>query len=288
MTQLRGRVVALSGAASGIGRALALRLAAEGAHLALADIRDDDLAACADLARAAGSTVSVHHVDVSRRADVERWAADAVAAHGRVGALINNAGVAIHGSFDEHTIEDFEWLFGINFWGVLYGLKAFLPILKAEPDAHIANLSSIFGIVAPAGQAAYSASKFAVRGLSEVLRHELDGTRIRMSVIHPGGVDTNIAARARYHDDVPEAARAMYAEKFRSVARTSPEKAADIIVRGIQSNRKRILVGLDAVGLDAMQRLTPTGYWAGIRAVWDPAKFDAEVARQTGRTRRPS
>jgi NADP-dependent 3-hydroxy acid dehydrogenase YdfG len=285
MTQLRGRVVALSGAASGIGRALAVRLAAEGAHLALADIRTDDLAATAELARAAGVTVSTHAVDVSRRADVERWAAEAVTAHGRVGALINNAGVAVHGSFDEHTIEDFEWLFGINFWGVLYALKAFLPILKAQPDAHIANVSSVFGLVAPAGQAAYSASKFAVRGMSEVLRHELEGTTIRLSVIHPGGVDTNIAARARYHDDVPEAAKAMYAEKFRSVARTSPAQAAETIVRGIRANRKRILVGIDAVGLDAIQRLTPTGYWGAIRAVWDPAKFDDEVKRQTGRTR---
>ncbi len=283
MTQLRGRVVALSGAASGIGRALAARLAAEGAHLALADIRADDLASAADAARATGVTVTTHHVDVSQRADVDRWASEAVAAHGRVGVLINNAGVAVHGTFDAHTIEDFEWLFGINFWGVLYGLKAFLPMLKAEPDAHIANTSSIFGIVAPAGQAAYSASKFAVRGLSEVLRHELEGTKIRVSVIHPGGIDTNIAARARYHDNVPEAAKAMYAEKFRSVARTSPAEAADIIVRGILANKKRILVGVDAVGLDLLQRVRPAGYWAGIRAVWDPAKFDAEVARQTGR-----
>ncbi len=285
MTQLRGRVVAVSGAASGIGRALAARLAAEGAHLALADVRDDELASSADAARAAGVTVSTHHVDVSQRADVYRWAAEAVAAHGRVGALINNAGVATHGTFDEHTIEDFEWLFGINFWGVLYGLKAFLPHLKAEPDAHIANTSSIFGIVAPAGQAAYSASKFAVRGLSEVLRHELEGSKIRVSVIHPGGVATNIAARARYHDDVPEAARAMYAEKFRSVARTSPAAAADIIVRGIVANKKRILVGIDAVGLDLLQRVRPAGYWAGIRMVWDPHQFDAEVARKTGRMR---
>ncbi|MBI3792290.1 MAG: SDR family oxidoreductase [Gemmatimonadetes bacterium] len=288
MTQLAGGVVALSGAASGIGRALALRLAQEGAHLALADVRDDELATSADAARACGVTVTTHHVDVSQRGDVERWAAETIAAHGRVRVLINNAGVATHGAFDEQTIEDFEWLFGINFWGVLYGLKAFLPHLRREPFAHIANTSSIFGIVAPAGQAAYSASKFAVRGLSEVLRHELEGTAIRVSVIHPGGIDTNIAERARYHDDVPEAARRMYSEKFKSVARTSAAAAADTIVRGIRANRKRILVGPDAVGLDLLQRLRPAGYWTGIRVVWDPLKFDADVARKTGRVRRTS
>ena len=192
MTQLAGGVVAVSGAASGIGRALALRLAQEGAHLALADIREDELATSAEAARAAGVTVTTHRVDVSRREDVERWANEAEAVHGRVRALINNAGVAMHGTFEEQTLEDFAWLFGINFWGVLHGLKAFLPLLKREPEAHIANVSSVFGLIGPAGQAAYSASKFAVRGLSEVLRAELDGTPVRVSVIHPGGVDTAI------------------------------------------------------------------------------------------------
>ena len=283
MTQLRGAVVALSGAASGIGRALALRFAQEGAALALADVRDEELAASAARAREAGATVSTHHVDVSRRADVERWAIEAEAAHARVNILVNNAGVAIHGSFDHQSIEDFEWLLGINFWGVLYGLKAFMPLLRREDEAHIANTSSVFGLVGPAGQAAYSASKFAVRGLSEVLRHELEGSRIHVSVIHPGGIATNIAARARYHDDVPEDARALYAEKFRSVARTSPEKAAEVIARGIATNKKRILIGADAVALDVLQRVRPAGYWSGIRAMWDPMKFDAEVARRTGR-----
>lgn len=286
MTQLAGGVVALSGAASGIGRALALRFAQAGAHLALADVRADELATAADAARAAGARVTTHQVDVSRRDDVFRWADEAIAAHGAIRVLVNNAGVALHGGFDEQTLDDFEWLLGINFWGVLYGLKAFLPHLKAQPEAHVANTSSIFGLVAPAGQAAYATSKFAVRGLSEVLRHELEGTNVRVSVIHPGGIDTNIAARARYKDHVPAAARQMYADRFKSVARTSPERAADIIVRGIEANKKRILVGPDAVGLDLLQRLLPTGYWGGIRAVWDPAKFDAEVARRTGQARR--
>ena len=281
MTQLTGGVVAVSGAASGIGRALALRLAQEGAHLALADIREDELATSAEAARAAGVTVTTHRVDVSRREDVERWANEAEAAHGRVRALINNAGVAMHGTFEEQTLEDFAWLFGINFWGVLHGLKAFLPLLKREPEAHIANVSSVFGLIGPAGQAAYSASKFAVRGLSEVLRAELDGTPVRVSVIHPGGVDTAIAARARYHENVPDAARALYTAKFREMARTSATQAADIIVRGILANRKRILVGRDAVAIDLLQRVSPAGYWTAIKSMWDPKQFDAEVARRT-------
>ena len=281
MTQLRGSVVAMSGAASGIGRALAVRLANAGASLALADIRADELAETAMLARSCGATVSTHAVDVSRRADVDRWATEAEGAHHRVNILVNNAGVATHGTFDEHTIEDFEWLFGINFWGVIYGLKAFLPLLNREKAAHIANVSSVFGLVGPAGQAAYSASKFAVRGVSEVLRHELADTHIRVSVIHPGGVRTKIAERARYHDDVPAAARAMYAEKFREVARLSPARAADIIVRGLESNRPRILVGGDAIALDLLQRLRPASYWGVIRRLWDPQQFRADVAART-------
>lgn len=281
MTQLRGAVAAISGAASGIGRALAVRWAREGAALALADRREQDLAETAALARAAGATVSVHAVDVSARTEVERWAAEAVATHGRVSVLVNNAGVALHGSFDELTVEDFEWLLGVNFWGVLYGMKAFMPALRREPEAHIVNVSSIFGIVGPVGQSAYVTSKFAVRGLSEVVRHELEGSAIRVSVVHPGGVKTNIAAHARFHDDVPAATRRDLARRFEQVAALTPEQAAEIITTGVRKNAPRILVGKDARAVDLLQRFRPATYWKFIRKVWDPTPHVAASVSTT-------
>ena len=284
MTALRGGVAAISGAASGIGRALAIRWAREGAALALADRQANELAETATQARAAGATVSTHAVDVSDRTQVAQWAADAVAVHGRVTHLVNNAGVAIHGDFDELTIEEFEWLLGINFWGVLYGMKAFLPTLRLEPAAHIVNVSSIFGIVAPAGQSAYVTSKFAVRGLSEAVRHELAGTQVRLSVVHPGGVRTNIASGARYKDDIPPGARQALADRFAQLARLTPEQAAELITRGVLRNSPRIMVGNDARLIDFVQRLFPATYWNAMDRMLDTAKhrraFAALVAAE--------
>ena len=283
MTQLRGAVAAISGAASGIGRALAIHWAREGASLALADRRTDDLRETAAIARASGATVSIHEVDVSDRAQVERWAAEAVAAHGRVSVLVNNAGVALHGLFDELSVADFEWLLGVNFWGVFYGMKAFMPALRREPSAHIVNVSSVFGIVGPAGQSAYATSKFAVRGLSESVRHELGDTNIRLSVVHPGGVKTNIAARARYHDDVPEATREYMARRFQQLAALTPERAAEIITAGVRKNAPRILVGKDAHAIDLLQRFRPATYWSFMRRAWNRTQVAARpgVANST-------
>lgn len=283
MTQLRGAVAAISGAASGIGRALAIHWAREGASLALADRRTDDLRETAAIARASGATVSIHEVDVSDRAQVERWAAEAVAAHGRVSVLVNNAGVALHGLFDELSVADFEWLLGVNFWGVFYGMKAFMPALRREPSAHIVNVSSVFGIVGPAGQSAYATSKFAVRGLSESVRHELGDTNIRLSVVHPGGVKTNIAARARYHDDVPEATREYMARRFQQLAALTPERAAEIITAGVRKNAPRILVGKDAHAIDLLQRFWPATYWRFMRRAWNRTQVAARpgVANST-------
>ncbi|MCJ9736089.1 SDR family oxidoreductase, partial [Bradyrhizobium sp. PRIMUS42] len=190
MTAIRG-AVAITGAASGIGRALAIELAHRGCDLALAD-RDE--AGLKSLATEIGATrkVSLHRVDVGEASDIARFAAEAIAAHPALGIVVNNAGVALMGSFEEIDQAQMDWLFDINFWGVVHGTRAFLPHLKTRPEAHIVNLSSIFGIIAPPGQSAYAAAKFAVRGFSESVRHELAvaGSPVRLSVVHPGGVAT--------------------------------------------------------------------------------------------------
>jgi short-subunit dehydrogenase len=257
---LAGGVAVVTGAASGIGRALAWRLAAERMSLALGDIDPSALEESAGKARATGVTVTTHVVDVSRAERVEQFAAEVVRAHQRVTLLVNNAGVALHGRFEELSVQEFDWLMRINFWGVVYGTKAFLAALEREPRSHVVNLSSIFGIIAPPGQTAYSASKFAIRGFSEALRHELQGTSIGVSWVCPGGVRTGIAARARVAAGAKASAEPLLA-RFDQLARHSPEFAARKIVRGVKRNRPRILVGADAHLLDAVQRLFPARYW---------------------------
>ena len=193
---LRGGVAVVTGAAGGIGAALALELASRSCHLALIDRDGEALARVAAAARRDGVTISEHTADVADPAAADGLRQAVLAAHGRTSVLINNAGVALLGRFDEIALTDMEWLFAINFWGTVRMCKAFLPVLRREPVAQIVNLSSIFGIVAPAGQTAYAASKFAVRGFSEALRHELEDTGVGVSVVHPGGIRTSIAASA--------------------------------------------------------------------------------------------
>lgn len=254
-----GNVAVVTGAGSGIGRALALHLAARGCDLALADIKPDGLSETVAQIVAAGKArirVTTHIVDVSDWSAVERFAGEVAERHGDAQLLINNAGVALGGTFSEVTLEDFAWLMGINFWGEVYCCKAFLPILLRQPAAHIVNLSSVFGLVAPPGQAAYSSSKFAVRGFSESLRGELRDTPIRVSCVHPGGVRTNIARNARVRNIDPELAKAG-AEYFERTLRMPPAQAAAIIVRGVERDQPRILVGNDARLLDTLARLVP-------------------------------
>lgn len=254
-----GTVAALTGAGSGIGRALALALALRGCALALADVNATSLDETAIVARKLTSAlVTTHQVDVSDAAAVQRVADDVTQQHGAVQLLINNAGVALGGEFAEVSLDDFAWLMGINFWGVVYGVKAFLPILLRQPEAHIVNLSSVFGLAAPPGQTAYAASKFAVRGFSESLRGELRTTPIHVSVVHPGGVRTNIAVNARV--SVVDPARIQAGQQqWEKMLRMPPEQAAAIILRGVERNRERILVGGDARLLDLLARLAPVG-----------------------------
>ncbi|MDP1865953.1 MAG: SDR family NAD(P)-dependent oxidoreductase [Bradyrhizobium sp.] len=266
MTAIQGSAAAITGAASGIGRALALELAARGCDLALADRDEAGLATlAAEIARAHPRKVTVHSVDVGVAKEIETFAQTAIAAHPALNIVINNAGVALMGTFDEVDQAQMEWLININFWGVVHGTRAFLPHLSKKPEAHIVNLSSIFGIIAPPGQTAYAAAKFAVRGFSESLRHELAtaNSPVRLSVVHPGGVATNIARNSRPGTGMTDnARRAQSIERFDAVAKTTPAAAALRIIVGIEKNQPRILIGNDARYMDLLQRFRPGAYWA--------------------------
>jgi short-subunit dehydrogenase len=266
MTAIRGAAAAITGAASGIGRALALELAARGCDLALADRDDAGLATlAAEIARSHPQKVTVRRVDVGEPQQIQDFAQAAIADHPGLNIVVNNAGVALMGQFDEIDQAQMDWLMNINFWGVVHGTRAFLPHLARQREAHIVNLSSIFGIIAPPGQTAYAAAKFAVRGFSEALRHELQtaASPVRLSVVHPGGVATNIARNSRTGSGMTDnERRAQSIERFDAVAKTTPKDAALRIIKGIEKNQPRILIGNDARFMDLLQRFRPATYWA--------------------------
>jgi short-subunit dehydrogenase len=270
MTAIPGASVAVTGAASGIGRALAIELAARGADLALADRDEAGLqSAAAEIATSTTRTgatrkVSLHRLDIGDSEAVTAFAREAIATHPALNIVINNAGVALLGQFHEIEQAQMEWLFNINFWGAVHATRAFLPHLASQPASHIVNLSSIFGIVAPPGQTAYSAAKFAVRGFSEALRHELQMAKspIRLSVVHPGGIKTNIVRNSRAGSGVTDNERRVQSiERFDAIAQTSAKDAALRIIKGIEKNEPRILIGSDARFMDLLQRFRPATYW---------------------------
>ena len=265
MKNFTNKTAAITGAGSGIGRALALRLAAEGCHLALSDVDADGLAATAGMLDGTPVRVTTTVVDVAHRAQVEQWAADTVAAHGSVHLIFNNAGVAQSGSVAANSYTDYEWVLGINLWGVIHGTKAFLPHLQHAGEGHVINTSSVFGLQAQPGVSAYNTSKFAVRGFTEALRQELDllHTGVSATCVHPGGIRTNIVTTAPVGDGLEElfghdGARIMAA--FNSLLLTSPDRAARVILDGVRRNARRVLIGADARIIDAEQRLLPAGY----------------------------
>lgn len=255
-------VSVITGAGSGIGRAIALRLAQEGAPLAIADVNQTGLNETARMLDGHHAKITTHLVDVSDNERVAAFAQEVVREHGRANLVVNNAGVALAGTAEELSIADIEWLMGINFWGVIYGVKHFLPILRQQPRGHLVNISSIFGIVAPAGHSAYAASKFAVRGFTESLRHELAGSSISVSTVHPGGIKTNLANSAKLGAGAPPSTAERERKMFNKVARTAPEAAAERIVRGILRDEERILIGLDAWIIERVQRWAPVKYWS--------------------------
>lgn len=267
MDTFRDRVAAITGAGSGIGRALALRLAGQGCHLALSDIDVVGLAETAERLASAPVTVTTHTVDVADRGAVQAWASESAEAHGRVNLIVNNAGVALAGSVADTPLEDYEWLIGVNLWGVVHGTKAFLPILQQAEEGHVVNISSVFGLFAQPSQSAYNAAKFAVRGFTESLRLELDGDggSVSATCVHPGGIATNIARSARLHDSASTALGTdaeQARQSFQRWLRTSPEDAAITILKGVRRDARRVLIGSDAVVCDLVQRALPTAYQA--------------------------
>jgi short-subunit dehydrogenase len=265
MTAIQGSTAAITGAANGIGRSLAIELAARGCNLALADRDGAALQAVAsEIAAKHSCKITTHVFDVSDARAIEDFANAATSAHPTLNILINNAGVALMGTFAEIDLAQMEWLININFWGVVRGTRAFLPHLSLQQRSHIVNLSSIFGIIAPPGQCSYAAAKFAVRGFSESLRHELEAAKspVRLSVVHPGGIATHIARNSRTGSSMTDnERRAKSIERFETAAKTTPQQAALRVIKGIENDDPRILIGSDARMLDLLQRFRPATYW---------------------------
>ncbi len=261
MDTLEDKVVVITGAGSGIGRALAMECARQGAHLALSDVDEAGLAETVGLASASGAEqVISSRLDVADRTAFATYAAGVAEHFGRVNVVINNAGVALAGDFVDLDYKDMEWIVGINFWGVVHGSKEFLPHLIESGDGHLVNISSLFGLVSMPGQSAYNATKYAVRGMTEAIREEmlLSGAPVGVTVVHPGGIKTAIARNARVSDKEDKKATAELFDK--KLAKMTPEKAAQIIVRGILKNQARVLVGLDAHALHTFAKLTGARY----------------------------
>ena len=261
----KGQTAVITGAASGIGRAVAISLAQRGCDCALVDLNETGLAETAALLTPYKILVSQHRADIGNAQAIAALPDAVMARHGRVDVLVNNAGVAVGGSFEDITPENFEWLFNINFWGVVRMTRAFLPLLRQAPEARIVNLSSIFGIIAPPEQSAYVASKFAVRGFSQSLRHELTGSNVSVTVVHPGGIATSIAdnARAPTHRSQEEIEKGRAETK--ALLKMPPAEAGEIIVKAALARQGRVLVGSDAKFAAFFERLFPVDYWARLQ-----------------------
>jgi len=266
MKDFKGKVAAITGAASGMGRALALELARRGCHLALSDVNEAGLAETAQGAGRFGVRVTAARVDVADRAAMHDWADRVAADHGKVNLIFNNAGVALATFLDSVTPEDFQWIMGINFWGVVWGTQAFLPHLKRAGEGHVVNVSSLFGLLSVPTNGTYNASKFAVRGFTEALRQELDMERCGVSAtcVHPGGIRTNIARDARSDDSIRAKTgidASAVRERFdKLLDLTSAESAALQILRAVACDERRALVGLDAKVMDVVVRLLGSWY----------------------------
>lgn len=266
MKDFKDKVAAITGASSGIGRALAVELARRGCNLALASNSNvAGLAETVAMATDLGVNVSSQKVDVANRRQMQAWATKTAREHGGVNLVVNNAGVAHAGTVLGSDYSDYEWVMGVNYWGVVYGTKEFLPHLIASGDGHVVNVSSVFGLFAQPAMSAYNSSKFAVRGFTEALRQELDLARngVSATCVHPGGVKTNIAANGRFSASVADVTGSSGDKSragFELLLRTTPETAAKAILAGIRRDARRVLIGVDAHAGDRMQRLLPSMY----------------------------
>ncbi|MFM0301218.1 SDR family NAD(P)-dependent oxidoreductase [Paraburkholderia sediminicola] len=266
MKNFEGKVAAITGAGSGMGRTLAIELARRGCHLALSDINEIGLVQTMNECVVYGVRVTVQQLDVADRAAVFSWARQVSEDHGRINLIFNNAGVSLAAAAETARIEDFEWIMGINFWGVVHGTQAFLPYLRASGDGHVINTSSLFGIIAMPTQGTYNASKFAVRGYTEALRMELEleGVSVSATCVHPGGVATNIATASRVDDSIQLLtgldADAHRRQANRLINATQPDDAARQILAGVERNARRVLIGSDARRADRIARLLGSAY----------------------------
>ena len=260
MNSLQDKVVVITGAASGIGRALAIECHKHGAHLALSDVNMEGLEETRSLLNGKGNT-TLDVLNVADRQAFSAYAQKVVSDHGHADVIINNAGVALSETIADMTYDDMEWIVNINFWGVVYGTKEFLPHLLQRPQAAIVNVSSIFGIISLPTQGAYNATKFAVRGFTECLRQELKGSNVFVSTVHPGGIKTNIVRNGRMKTSMtgPKPLE-QQAREFDRMAKTTPEQAARTIIDGLLGGKRRILIGKDARLMDRLQRLLPVRY----------------------------
>jgi NAD(P)-dependent dehydrogenase (short-subunit alcohol dehydrogenase family) len=265
-------VAVITGAGSGMGRCLAQQLAAKGLSLALADLNEQGLNETTAVLGGAKGKVTRHIVNVAEEAQVKTFADDVAAQHGHATVVFNNAGVALLGRLEEISLQDFRWLMDINFWGVVYGVTYFLPLLRREKRAHIVNISSLLGFFGASGQGAYCASKFAVRGYTESLHHELLGTHIGVTCVHPGFVRTAIAENAKIGQRAGASLREESLARFRKVARTDAAVAAAKILRGVEQGKARVLIGPDAYFVDIWQRLKPASYWNWIAKRFEDPK----------------
>lgn len=248
--ELKDKIVVITGAGSGIGRQLAIQCAAEGCRLALSDISPTGLDETAKLLKLSRDRVATYVVDVSDRAASEEFASKVMAKFGQVDVVVNNAGITSVGSLDEVSYETFERIINVNMWGVVYGCRAFLPFLKQRPEAVLANISSINGMVPFSNNGPYNMSKYAVYGLNETLMLELRNTPVHVLSIHPGGIDTDIAKSAIDADE-------KYTSAFSKLAGTSPEQAARAIVNAVRRKKSYLWIGKDAKFMQALKRLSP-------------------------------
>lgn len=264
MKNFNNKVAAITGAGSGIGQQLAVLLAQQGCHLALSDVNEQGLEKTLELLKGNDVRITTQKVNVANLAEVQAWAKQVEQDHGSVNMIFNNAGVALGSTVEGASYEDLEWIVGINFWGVVYGTKEFLPLIKKTGDGHVINISSLFGLTAQPTQSAYNATKFAVRGFTESLRQELDMQNCGVSAlcVHPGGIRTNIANAAKMNDSL--LSLGMHPEKsalnFNKLLRCPPKEAARQILDAVQKDKRRLLIGNDAKALDMIQRILPTGY----------------------------
>ncbi|MEB5928363.1 SDR family NAD(P)-dependent oxidoreductase [Acinetobacter schindleri] len=264
MKNFNNKVAAITGAGSGIGQQLAVLLAKQGCHLALSDVNEQGLLKTLELIKDTGVRATLDKVNVANLEEVRAWAEKVEQDHGSINIIFNNAGVALGSTVEGASYDELEWIVGINFWGVVYGTKEFLPRIKKTGDGHVVNISSLFGLTAQPTQSAYNATKFAVRGFTESLRQELDIENCGVSAlcVHPGGIRTNIANAAKMNDSLR--ALGMSPEKsarsFNKLLRCPPEEAARQILEAIQKDKRRLLIGNDAKAIDLIQRILPTGY----------------------------